>query len=177
MAELKQDIAQRISLSLFKIEPFHQSILPTTELDQSPANESDDEPEGTIYWETPLNGVIVGKKGAKRNFYLCNDEIFIMLSPDFTAGENKHPNVRHQQIRDAINVGRAFNAKAFKDSPDFAQNTEDCGSGRIVQGADGRWWAWKQGGITGHPFFQRQHALEYLDRVETQAQKQLICRN
>jgi hypothetical protein len=165
MDELKQDIARKSTLSLFKIEAFDPSILPTDEPEQ--LSEEIEEPKGTIHWESPASGTITGSKG-NRKFYVRNNEIFVMFPGDFTAAEGKRPNIRHQQIRAAIESGRAFDPKAFKDSPNFFQNTEVCNGGCIRQECDGHWWAWKQGGITGHPFFQRQHALEYLDRT-TQA--------
>lgn len=74
--------------------------------------------EGTIHWQGFLQGTITGKKGVKRSFFLrkrnclvginLNDEasyeIMLIISANFTAAEYKHPNKRHQQIRDAINV-------------------------------------------------------------------------
>jgi hypothetical protein len=167
MDELKQDIAQKSTLSLFKIEPFHQSILPTEP--EQLSEEVEVEPEGTIHWETPLNGVIVGKKGAKRNFYLRNDEIFIMLSSDFTASETKHPNIRHAQIRAAIEAGRKFDPRIYM-RYSFAQTENYNGIGRIHQECDGRWWAWSSCNqiSTGHAFFSREIAINYLEKVAKQ---------
>lgn len=172
MDELKQDIAQKSTLSLFKIEPFDQSILPTSndEPEQSTI-QSEPEPEGTIHWTMPLlRGVIVGKKGATRQFYIRNDEIFIVLSGDFTAGETKHPNIRHRQIRDALNAGRAFNPRVFKDSPSFARTENYNGIGLIHQECDGRWWAWSNCNQvdTGHAFSSREIAINYLEKVAKQ---------
>ena len=177
MDEPKQDITRKSTLSLFKIEAFDPSILPIEP--EQLSEEIEVKPECTIHWtQALLTGVITGKKGAKRTFYIRNGEIFIMLSPDFTAGESKHPNVRHTQIRDAINAGRDFDPKAFKDSPQFLTDTKNYGGiGRIMQGADGRWWAWSQTGVTGHSFLCQSLACKYLDRVATQAQKQLVCAN
>lgn len=177
MDEPKQDIARKSTLSLFKIEAFDPSILPIEPEPEQLSEEIEVKPEGTIHWtQALLTGVITGKKGAKRTFYIRNGEIFIMLSPDFTAGESEHPNVRHTQIRDAINAGRDFDPKAFKDSPQFLTDTKNYGGiGRIMQGADGRWWAWSQTGVTGHSFLCQGLACKYLDRVATQAQKQLVC--
>ena len=177
MDEPKQDIARKSTLSLFKIEAFDPSVLPIEPEPEQLSEEIEVKPEGTIHWtQALLTGVITGKKGAKRTFYIRNGEIFIMLSPDFTAGESKHPNVRHTQIRDAINAGRDFDPKAFKDSPQFLMHTENYRDiGRIMQGKDGRWWAWSQTGVTGHSFLCQSLACKYLDRVATQAQKQLVC--
>ncbi|MEG5173259.1 hypothetical protein [Microcoleus sp. B3-D7] len=162
MKELKKDV-----LSLFKITPFDSSILSTHDehLDEQPPTE---EAEGTIHWRTPLEGTIVGKKGATRPFYIRNDEIFIIINAGFTASETKHPNVRHQQIRAAIEAGRSFDPKMYKQYACFARETENYnGKGRIKQGQDGRWWAWsiwsKTG--TGHPFFSREIAIGYLDKM------------
>lgn len=146
------------------------------------------DPEGTIYWETPLRGTIVGKKGVKRSFYLRNKDYFgdknyptvydihIIMSADFTASESKRPNIRHKQIRDAIEAGRAFNSLIFKLSSNFERDTEDYnGIGRLRQECDGRWWAWATTGVTGHSFFSRDIACDYLkdvaDRYD-QVQKQ-----
>jgi len=161
--QMKEEVKKDV-LKLFKIEAFHPSVLPTDEPEQ-PSEEIEVEPEGVIHWEDPANGTIAGSKG-NRKFYVRNNEIFVMFPGDFTAAESKRPNVRHAQIRDAINTGRAFNPKAFKDSPQFLVDTKDYGGiGRIRQGVDGRWWAWSLTGITGHPFFSRELACKYLDRV------------
>ena len=165
MTELKAD-----TLKLFKITAFDQSILPThgEDLDEQPTTE---DPEGTIHWRTPLEGTIVGKKGATRPFFIRNDEIFIVISPGFIASETKSHNVRHQQIRDAINLGKAFNPLIFKLSPDFEQNSEDYnGIGRIRQECDGRWWVFAATGITGHSFFNRELAQNYLTKIAEQHQ-------
>jgi|GEM_PF-6724008 len=175
MSELKKDV-----LSLFKITPFDSSILPThdEDLDEQPPTE---ESEGTIHWRTPLEGAIVGKKGATRQFYIRNDEIFIIINAGFTASETKHPNVRHQQIRAAIEAGRAFNPKMYKQYACFARETENYnGIGRIKQGQDGRWWAWSiwsEAG-TGHPFFSKEIAISYLDKMTQQhqlARQSAVC--
>ncbi|MEG4149438.1 hypothetical protein [Microcoleus sp. Pol12B5] len=175
MKELKTDV-----LSLFKITAFDPSILPTCDDEpEQPAKQSEPEPEGTIHWATPLlRGVIVGKKGATRQFYIRNDEIFIALSNEFTASETKHPNIRHRQVREAMNLGRTFNPLVFKLSTNFERDTEDYnGIGRIRQECDGRWWAWSSTGVTGHPFFSQELACKYLDRIAAskQTQKQTSC--
>lgn len=164
-------------LSLFKIEPFDPSVLPTDEPEQLSADKI--EPEGTIHWDSPLNGMITGKEGG-RKFYIRNDEVFIMFPGDYTAGESKKPNIRHRQIRSAIDSGRSFNPRAFKLSPSFERDTEACNGGRIRQECDGRWWAWSPTGVTGHPFFSRELACKYLNLAadrRKQAQKQLACAN
>ena len=169
MKELKADV-----FKLFKIEPFDQSILPTeTDEPEQSATQSEPEPEGTIHWTTPLRGVIVGKKGATRHFYIRNDEIFIVLSGEFTASEIKHPNIRHRQIREAINLGRTFNPRIFKVSPNFERDTQVRNGGRIRQECDGRWWAWADGGVTGQPFPYENLATQYLERIA--ASKQISC--
>jgi hypothetical protein len=168
MTELKAD-----TLKLFKITAFDPSILPTHDenLDEQPVTEI--EPEGTIHWQTPIKGTIVGKKGAIRQFYIRNDEIFIVINAGFTASETKHPNVRHQQIRAAIEAGRTFNPRMYQQYACFARETENYnGIGRIKQGQDGRWWAWSiwsQTG-TGHPFFSKEIAIGYLDKMAQQHQ-------
>lgn len=174
MKELKAD-----TLKLFKITAFHPSILPVDadELEQ-PATKCEPEPEGTIHWTTPLRGVIVGKKGATRHFYIRNDEIFIMLSADFTASEKRYPNnIRIQQIRNAVELGRTFNPRIFKISPNFERDTQVCNGGRIRQECDGRWWAWADGGVTGQPFPCENLAIQYLDRIAASkhSQKQTLC--
>jgi hypothetical protein len=65
----------------------------------------------------------------------------------------------------------------------FSRETENYnGIGRIKQGKDGRWWAWStwsQTG-TGHPFFSREIAIGYLEKVANnynQAQKIQACAN
>lgn len=122
--------------------------------------------EGTIHWHSPSTGTITGKNGALRNFYLrSSGEIMIVINSSFTASESKSPNIRHQQIRSAIESGRTFNPRVFKSSADFEQNTEPCNGGRIRQECDGRWWAWRDNGITGHPFPFESQALQYLARV------------
>jgi hypothetical protein len=155
---------------LFKITPFDPSILPPTyddDLDEQPV--ANIEPEGTIYWRTPLvEGTIVGKKGAIRQFYIRNDEIFIIIKAGFTASETKQPNVRHQQIRAAIEAGRNFNPRMYKQYACFARETENYnGIGRIKQGQDGRWWAWSiwSQTDTGHPFYSKKIAIGYLEKV------------
>lgn len=170
MKELKTDV-----LSLFKIKAFDPSILPTeTDEPEQSATQSEPEPEGTIHWTTPLRGVIVGKKGATRQFYIRNDEIFIMLSADFTASEKKYPNnIRIQQIRNAVELGRTFNPRIFKTSPNFERDTQACNGGRIRQECDGRWWAWADGGVTGQPFPYENLATQYLERIA--ASKQISC--
>ena len=164
-------------LSLFKIEPFDPRILPTDEPEQSSADKI--EPEGTIHWDSLYAGTIAGKKGAVRDFYIrrrncivelnlsnpASYEIIVVLN-NFTAAECRPPNIRHHQIREAIEAGHAFNPKAFKDSPQFLIDTKDCGGiGRIMQGTDGRWWAWSQTGITGHPFPCESLAYKYLAKM------------
>jgi hypothetical protein len=171
MNELKADV-----LSLFKITAFDPSILPDADELKQPATKGEPEPEGTIHWTMPLlRGVIVGKKGATRHFYIRNDEIFIVLSGEFTASETKHPNIRHRQIREAINLGRTFDPRIFKVSPNFEQDTQACNGGRICQKCDGRWWAWANGNPTGHPFFDRETACKYLKKV-SQNQRQELAR-
>lgn len=137
------------------------------------------EPEGTIHWHGPLQGTIVGKKSL-RNFYIksrnclvdlnlsdpATYEIILVLGADFTAAEFSRPNIRHQQIRSAIVAGRSFNPRDFKDSEEFLTKTEDyCGRGRIMEHADGRWWAWSNNGVTGQPFSHENLAQKYLDYV------------
>ena len=138
----------------------------------SPAPEEladDVEPEGTIHWHDRWAGTIVGKKGAAKNFYIrSNGEIMIVISATFTASESKSPNIRHQQIRSEIESRRYFNPRAFKSSPSFERNTEACNGGRIRQQCDGHWWAWVNGGITGHLFCRKAQALQYLARVSGQ---------
>ena len=137
------------------------------------------EPEGTIHWHGPLQGTIVGKKSL-RNFYiksrnclvdlnlsdLATYEIMIVLGADFTAAEFSRPNIRHQQIRSAIVAGRSFNPRDFKNSEEFLTKTEDyCGRGRVMEHADGRWWAWSNDGVTGQPFSHENLAQKYLNHV------------
>jgi len=137
------------------------------------------EPEGTIHWHGPLQGTIVGKKSL-RNFYVksrnclvdlnlsdpATYEIMIVLGADFTAAEFSRPNIRHQQIRSAIVAGRSFNPRDFKDSEEFLTKTEDyCGRGRVMEHADGRWWAWSTNGVTGQSFLYENLAQKYLDYV------------
>ena len=137
------------------------------------------EPEGTICWHGPLQGTIAGKKSL-RNFYIksrnclvdlnlsdpATYEIMIVLGADFTAAEFSRPNIRHQQIRSAIVAGRSFNPRDFKDSSEFLTKTKDyCGRGRIMEHADGRWWAWLNNGVTGQPFLHENLAMKYLDYV------------
>ncbi|MEG4406406.1 hypothetical protein [Microcoleus sp. MON2_D5] len=175
MKELKTDV-----LSLFKITAFDPSILPTHDEDLDEQSATEIEPEGTIHWHSPTTGTIVGKKGALRNFYFrtrnalvyldisnpATYEIMVVISADFTAAERKAPNIHHQRIRAAIEAGRTFNPKAFKDSPQFLAQTENYrGIGRIMQGLDGRWWAWANDGITGQPFPYENLALSYLDKI------------
>ncbi|HLO52563.1 MAG TPA: hypothetical protein VK211_29460, partial [Kamptonema sp.] len=184
MKELKADV-----LSLFKITPFDPSILPV-DADESEQSIEQVEPEGTIYWHSPIAGTIVGKKGALRNFYLrkrnalvnldisnpATCEIMVVISADFTASERKSPNIHHQRIRAAIETGRTFDPKTFKNSPQFLTDTEDYrGIGRIKEGADGRWWAWVNGGVTGHPFLYENLATQYLERVAASKQSQTPC--
>ena len=147
------------------------------------------EPEGTIHWHGPLQGTIVGKKSL-RNFYIksrnclvdlnlsdpATYEIMIVFGADFTAAEFSRPNIRHQQIRSAIVAGRSFNPRDFKNSEEFLTKTEDyCGRGRVMEHADGRWWAWSNNGVTGQPFSHKNLAQKYLnhvaDRRQGQAQK------
>jgi hypothetical protein len=172
MKELKSDV-----FKLFKIEPFDQSILPTCDEErEQPVIQSEPEPEGTIHWTMPLSrGVIVGKKGATRQFYIRNNEIFIVISGEFTASETKNPNIRHRQIREAINLGRTFSPRIFKLSPNFEHDTQVCNGGRIRQECDGRWWAWVNGGVTGHSFFDKNLATQYLDRIAASKQAQKSC--
>ena len=90
----------------------------------------------------------------------------IVLGADFTAAEFSRPNIRHQQIRLAIVAGRSFDPRDFKDSEEFLTKTEDyCGRGRIMEHADGRWWAWSNNGVTGQPFSHENLAQKYLDYV------------
>lgn len=127
---------------------------------------SESELEGTIYWQDSrlCTGLIVGKKGARRYFYVQNDVIYVVLNSDFTASERKHPNIHHTRIRQAIETGKRFNPIVFKQSPDFALHAENYHDmGWIYQGSDGRWWAWKNSGVTGHPFFHEQTACDYLE--------------
>lgn len=162
MAELKRD-----TLSLFKITAFDPAILPTdTNEPEQPATDSL-ESEGTIHWEIPqIRGTIVGKKGATRRFWVQNDDIQIALNLDFTAKESKHPNVRHRQIRDAIETGKQFNPMIFKLSSNFERDTKDYnGIGRVFQDLDGRWWAWAKDGVTGHPFSSEKMAFNYLESL------------
>lgn len=184
MNELKAEVKQ------FTLDT---SILALT--DEPEPVEASLDPEGTIYWETPLRGTIVGKKGVKRSFYLRNKDYFgdknyptvydihIIMSADFTASESKRPNIRHKQIRDAIEAGRAFNSLIFKLSSNFERDTEDYnGIGRIRQECDGRWWAWATTGVTGHSFFLRDIACDYLKDVadrhnQAQKQKQVVHSN
>lgn len=181
MSEFKKNV-----LSLFKITAFDPAILPVCDDEpELPAAQSESESEGTIHWHSPTAGTIVGKKGALRNFYLRKRnafghlEIMVIISSGFTAAEHKTPNVHHQRIRAAIEAGRTFDPKAFKDSPQFLAETEDYRNiGRIKEGTDGRWWAWVNGGITGQAFPYENLALKYLDRVvENQAQNQKVCAN
>lgn len=169
--DVKQD-----NLTLFKIEPFHQSILPT---EPEGVPEEIEEPEGTIHWHSLTAGTIVGKKGVRsfylrqRNCLISDYEIMVVITNDFTASEFKRPNVHHQRIRTAIEAGRTFDPKAFKNSGEFLTNTEDYrGLGRIMQGQDGRWWAWAEGGVTGQPFPCKKLATQYLDRVAASKRKQ-----
>ena len=180
MGELKPEVKQ------FTIDTSILSLI-----DKSKQVESNSDPERTIHWHSPFAGTIAGKKGALRSFYVRSSscfvelnlsnpasyEIMIVLSADFTAAEYRHPNVRHRQIRSAIESGRAFNPKAFKLSPDFERDTEACNGGRIRQGCDGRWWAWAERSITGHSHPCREDACKYLEYVAAQAQKQLVCAN
>lgn len=127
---------------------------------------SESELEGTIYWQDSrlCTGLIVGKKGARRYFYVQNDVIYVVLNSDFTASERKHPNIHHTRIRQAIEAGKQFNPISFKQSPEFALHAENYRDmGWIYQASDGRWWAWKNGGVTGHPFFHEQTACDYLE--------------
>lgn len=141
------------------------------------------DPEGTIHWETLFNGTIVGKRGVLRRFWLrtvCDGffadknsrhdpnqyEIQVVISDTFVESESRRPNnVRIVQIREAINLGRLFDAKAFKSSPNFERDTEACNGGRIRQECDGRWWAWAEQGITGHTHSCREDACKYLERI------------
>lgn len=158
MTELKRD------LRMFSITPFDPAILPTNVEPEQPATESV-EAEGTIHWENPQRGTITGKKGT-RHFFIQGNDIHLIISPDFTARESKNPNVRHQQIRDAIDAGKRFNPLDFKFSPTFWAETEDYKSvGRLIKGVDGRWWAWADSGYTGHPFFDRENACNYLESM------------
>lgn len=178
MTQLKNDV-----LSLFKITAFDPSILPidADELEQ-PATQSDPEPEGTIHWHSPSNGLIVGKKES-RHFYIRNfgfgegmEEIMVVINANFTAPEFKKPNLRHTQIRAALNAGRTFDPRAFKNFSQFLTDTKDYrGIGRIMQGQDGRWWAWVDGGVTGQPFPYENLATQYLERVAASKQAQISC--
>lgn len=158
MTELKRD------LRMFSITPFDPAILPTNVEPEQPATESV-EAEGTIHWENPQRGTITGKKGT-RHFFIQGNDIHLIISPDFTARESKNPNVRHRQIRDAINAGKRFDSRTFKHSPTFWTETEDYKSiGRLLEGVDGRWWAWADSGYTGHSFFDKVNACNYLESM------------
>ena len=86
----------------------------------------------------------------------------------------KHPNIRHQQIRSAIVAGRSFNPRDFKNSEEFLTKTEDyCGRGRVMEHADGRWWAWSTDGVTGQSFLYENLAWKYLDYVADRRQSQV----
>ncbi|MEG3929466.1 hypothetical protein [Microcoleus sp. T3_D1] len=158
MKELKKDV-QQLTLDASILSPA------TNEPEQLVgANES--ELEGTIYWQDSRlrTGLIVGKKGVRRYFYVQNDVIYVVLNSDFTASERKHPNIHHTRIRQAIEAGKQFNPIAFKQFPEFAHYAENYRDmGWIYQAPDGRWWAWKNGGVTGHPFFDEQTACDYLE--------------
>ena len=168
MAKLKAEVQEQ-----FTIDP---SILTVAKPKLAAASL---EPEGTIHWHGPLQGTIVGKKSL-RNFYVksrnclvdlnlsdpATYEIMIVLGADFTAAEFSRPNIRHQQIRSAIVAGRSFNPRDFKNSEEFLTKTEDyCGRGRVMEHADGRWWAWSNDGVTGQPFLSENLAWKYLDYV------------
>ena len=168
MEELKAEVQKQ-----FTIDP---SILTVAKPKLAAASL---EPEGTIHWHGQLQGTIVGKKSL-RNFYIksrnclvdlnlsdpATYEIMIVLGADFTAAEFSRPNIRHQQIRSAIVAGRSFNPRDFKNSEEFLTKTEDyCGRGRVMEHADGRWWAWLNDGITGQPFSHENLAQKYLDHV------------
>ena len=178
MTELKSEVQKQ-----FTIDP---SIL-ITKPKLAPVSL---EPEGTIHWHGSLQGTITGKKGALRNFYIKSKDCFsdinlsdpatyeiMIVLGDFTVAEFNHPNIRHRQIRSAINAGRLFDPRNFKDSEEFLIKTKDySGIGRIMQHAgDGRWWAWLNNGVTGQPFSHENLAQRYLDHVadrrRSQAQK------
>ena len=178
MAKLKDEVQKQFTID--------DSILTVVKPKLAPVSL---EPEGTIHWHGQLQGTIVGKKSL-RNFYIksrnclvdlnlsdpATYEIMIVLGADFTAAEFSRPNIRHQQIRSAIVAGRSFNPRDFKNSEEFLTKTEDyCGRGRVMEHADGRWWAWSNDGVTGQPFSHENLAQKYLnhvaDRRQSQAQK------
>ena len=169
MAKLKAEVQEQFTIDT--------SILTVAKPKLAPVSL---EPEGTICWHGPLQGTIAGKKSL-RNFYVksrnclvdlnlsdpATYEVVIVFGADFTAAEFSRPNIRHQQIRSAINTGRSFNPRNFKDSEEFLTKTEDyAGIGRIMQHAgDGRWWAWLKNGVTGQPFSHENLAQRYLNHV------------
>ena len=175
MAKLKAEVKKQFTID--------DSILTVVKPKLAPVST---EPEGTIHWHGPLQGTIVGKKSL-RNFYIksrnclvdlnlsdpATYEIMIVLGADFTAAEFSRPNIRHQQIRSAIIAGRSFNPRDFKNSEEFLTKTEDyCGRGRIMEHADGRWWAWSNDGVTGQSFLYENLAWKYLDYVADRRQSQ-----
>lgn len=169
MAELKSEVQKQFTID--------DTILTIAKPKLAPVSL---EPEGTIHWHGPLQGTIAGKKSL-RNFYIKSKnclvdlnlsdpatyEIMIVLGTDFTAAEFSCPNIRHQQIRSAINAGRSFDPRDFKNSSEFLTKTKDyTGIGRIMQHAgDGRWWAWLNDGVTGQPFSHENLAQRYFDHV------------
>ena len=168
MAKLKDEVQKQFTID--------DSILTVVKPKLAPVSL---EPEGTIHWHGPLQGTIVGKKSL-RNFYIksrnclvdlnlsdpATYEIMLVLGADFTAAEFSRPNIRHQQIRSAIIAGRSFNPRDFKDSEEFLTKTEDyCDRGRVMEHADGRWWAWSNNGVTGQPFSHENLAQKYLNHV------------
>lgn len=176
MVKLKAEVQEQFTIDT--------SILTIAKPKLAPVNL---EPEGTIHWHGSLQGTITGKKGALRNFYIksrnyfdlnlsdpATYEIMLVLNADFTAAEFSHPNIRHQQIRSAINAGRSFDPRDFKDSSEFLTKTKDYGGiGRIMQHAgDGRWWAWLKNDVTGQPFSHENLAQRYLKQVADRRKSQ-----
>ena len=175
MAKLKDEVQKQFTID--------DSILTVVKPKLAPVSL---EPEGTIHWHGQLQGTIVGKKSL-RNFYIksrnclvdlnlsdpATYEIMIVLGADFTAAEFSRPNIRHQQIRSAIVAGRLFNPRDFRNSEEFLTKTEDyCGRGRVMEHADGRWWAWSNDGVTGQPFSHENLAQKYLNHVADRRQSQ-----
>jgi hypothetical protein len=93
------------------------------------------------------------------------------MSASFVASESRKPNIRHEQIRAAINIGAKFTPGNLRNFYEFEMQTEDYkGIGRLSQSLDGYWWAWLRAGITGHRFSGRQDACKYLERVSDRIQ-------